>query len=198
MELSQIDRSRSRAAGRCLRVALGIALAAVTWGIAGSPGWGQLPLPGSQSEAPNPLNDATATPGKTLLYNLEAKFEKTVADRGGAGFASWFADDAVVLANGTAPVVGKVAIARSANWTAKNYQLTWTPEGAWMNAAGDSGYTWGHYEGRSKDANGNPVTVSGRYFTLWGKQPDGSWKVELEASANEPPAAGDCCRLPGK
>jgi ketosteroid isomerase-like protein len=176
----------------------GIVLALVTWGIGSMAGWGQLPLPGSQTEAPNPLTDSTATPGKALLYNLEAELQKTVAERGGAGFASWFADDGVVLGNGKAPVVGKVAIEKSANWTTNYYQLTWTPDGAWMNAAGDSGYTWGQYEGQGKDANGNPVKVSGRYITVWGKQADGSWKVELEASANEPPDAGECCRLPDK
>jgi ketosteroid isomerase-like protein len=181
-------------AGDCKRVVLGMVLAAMTWGAA----WGQLPLPGAEPQAPNPLTDATATPGNTLLYNLDAEFAKTVAEKGGAGFASWFADDGVVLGNAKAPVVGKVAIAQSADWTAKSYQLTWTPAGAWMNAAGDSGYTWGDYQGKSKDAEGNPTTVSGRYITVWGKQADGSWKVELEASAEKPAGNGDCCRLPGK
>jgi ketosteroid isomerase-like protein len=172
-------------------------LTAGMWAAAGSKAQGQLPLPGTDQAAPNPLTDATATPAKTLLYNLEAEFGKAVAERGGAGFVSWFADDAVVLSNGKAPVVGKVAIAKTANWSPKNYLLTWTPAGAWMNASGDTGYTWGHYEGSSKDVNGNPVTVSGRYMTVWARQPDGSWKVELDSSNDEPPAAGDCCTLPG-
>jgi ketosteroid isomerase-like protein len=184
-------------AGKCRRAVLGLALGAMMWVTAGV-ARAQLTPPGSGTETPNPLTDTTATPGKTLLYNLEAQFAKTVSEKGGAGFASWFADDGVVLGNGTAPVVGKVAIEQSAAWSPKNYQLTWTPDGAWMNAAGDSGYTWGHYDGQSKDANGNPVVVSGRYITMWGKQVDGSWKVELDASANEPPAAGNCCKLPGK
>jgi ketosteroid isomerase-like protein len=186
-------------AGKYGRVILGLALGAiVAWAAAGAEGWGQLPLPGSGSPAPNPLTEPTATPGKTLLYNLESEFAKTVAQRGGAGFASWFADDGMILGNGKPPVVGRVAIEKSATWAPTNYQLSWTPDGAWMNAAGDSGYTWGHYDGQSKDVNGNPVVVSGRYFTLWGKQVDGSWKVELEASANEPLAAGSCCKLPGR
>jgi ketosteroid isomerase-like protein len=174
-----------------------LVLGLVAWGMASTGARGQMPLPGSQTETPNPLTDTTATPGKTLLYNLEAEFAKTVEQKGGTGFASWFADDGITLGNGKAPVVGKVAIEKSANWSARDYQLTWIPDGAWMNAAGDSGYTWGTYEGHSKDANGNPVVVTGRYITVWGKQADGSWKVELDASADEPPAA-DCCSLPNK
>ena len=159
--------------------------------------WAQLLEPGTQSTAPNPLTDTTVKPGKMLLFDLEARFAKDVAERGGAGFAAWFADDGVALGNGAAPLIGKVAIAKSATWSPKDYQLTWTPTDALMGPSGDMGYTWGHYEGRSKDANGNPVLTSGRYITMWRKGADGSWKVVLDAGANEPPAAGDCCKLPG-
>ena len=154
-------------------------------------------LPGSEAtDAPNPLADPTLKPGKILLFDLEARFAKDVSERGGAAFADWFAEDGVALGNGVAPLVGRVAIAKSASWSPKAYQLTWTPTDATMGPSGDIGYTWGHFEGHSKDANGNPVTTSGRYITIWRKQPDGNWKVILDAGANEPAAAGDCCKLP--
>jgi len=169
--------------------ALGLACAA--------PLQGQLPEPGMQSTTPNPLVDSTMNAGKILLFDLETRFAKDVAARGGAAFADWFAGDGVSLGNGEAPVVGKVAIAKSTNWSPKEYQLTWTPTDAVMSPSGDMGYTWGHFEGHSKDANGNPVSTSGRYITIWRKQPDGSWKVALDAGANEPAGAGECCKLPG-
>ena len=160
-------------------------------------GWGQLPDQNAQTSAPNPLLDPTANPGKVLLFDLEARFAKDVRERGGAAFADWFAEDGVALNNGQQPVVGRVAIAKSANWLPKDYQLTWTPTEAQLGPSGDIGYTWGHFEGHSKDANGNPVNTSGRYITIWRKQTDGSWKVVLDAGANEPANAGDCCKLPG-
>jgi ketosteroid isomerase-like protein len=161
--------------------------------------WGQLAFPSGNSpqSAPNPLTDAMANPGKILLYNLEAQFAKDVAEKGGAAFALWCAPDAVLLGNGAAPVVGRVAIEKSASWLPKDYQLTWTATDATMGPSGDMGYTWGHFEGRSKDANGNPVVTSGRYMTIWRKEADGNWKFVLDAGANEPPEAGDCCKLPG-
>ena len=162
---------------------------------------GQLPGPGmdpgTQSTTPNPLVDSTMNAGKMLLFDLEARFAKDVAARGGAAFADWFAGDGVSLGNGEAPVVGKVAIAKSTNWSPKDYQLTWTPTDAVMGPSGDMGYTWGHFEGHSKDANGNPVATAGRYITIWRKLADGSWKVALDAGANEPAGAGECCKLPG-
>jgi ketosteroid isomerase-like protein len=161
---------------------------------------GQLPEPGAPTNAanpkPNPLLDPTVKPGKMLLFDLEARFAKDVLERGGAAFADWFAEDGVELSNGEAPVVGRVAIAKSANWSPTAYQLTWIPTDAAMGPSGDMGYTWGHFEGHSKDANGNPVTTSGRYMTIWRKQADESWKVVLDAGSNEPASAGDCCKLP--
>lgn len=175
----------------------GLILLGLVAGVVPHVALGQLPEPGSQSTTPNPLSDPTMKPGKILLYDLEARFAKDVLERGGAGFADWFAEDGVALGNGAVPLVGRVAIAKSANWLPRAYQLTWTPTDAMMGPSGDMGYTWGHFDGHSKDANGNSVTTSGRYMTIWRKQPDGQWKVVLDAGASEPPSAGDCCKLPG-
>ena len=166
-----------------------------------SPGVGSV-APGLDSLTPspnpaiNPLAQPTLAPGELLLLELEGRFAKAVAAGGGKAFGGWFADDAVTLNNGKPAVLGRTAIAAMAQWDPKTYQLTWTPQGAQMGPSNDMGFTWGHYEGRSKDKNGEPVVISGRYFTVWKKLPNGEWKVALDASAEEPPSAGDCCALP--
>ncbi len=77
---------------------------------------GQLAFPDANAQAvPNPLTDTTMNPGKVLLFDLEARFAKDVLARGGAAFADWFASDGVALGNGAAPLIGKVAIQKSAN-----------------------------------------------------------------------------------
>lgn len=152
--------------------------------------------PSSQQQANpegNPLTNPGLTPGAEFLYQLEAKFAADTAEGGGRAFSSWFASDAVTLANGKPPVVGHDAIAAQATWTPESYQLLWTPEGARMAPSGDMGFTWGHYEGVSKDQEGNSVKTSGRYMTVWKRQSGGNWKVELDASNDGPPA--DCCRI---
>jgi ketosteroid isomerase-like protein len=146
--------------------------------------------------AANPLADTTIKPGKSLLFDLETKFAQETANGGGKAFASCFSEDATTLSNGQAPVHGREAIARQATWLAKDYQLAWTPTDAVMSAAGEMGYTWGHYEGRSRDADGNAKVTTGRYMTIWRKERDGSWKVLLDASNDEPAGAADCCKLP--
>jgi ketosteroid isomerase-like protein len=158
----------------------------------------QLPLDSLSQQPPaaNPFSNPGLTPQQSFLYSLEAKFEHDTIQGGGAAFAKWFAPDAVTLSNGKAPIIGQAAIAAAANWTASQYKLTWTPEGARMSTDGDMGFTWGTYEGRSKDRDGSPIVTTGRYMTVWKKQSDGSWKVALDASNDAPPAAGDCCKLP--
>ena len=146
---------------------------------------------------PSPLADSTMSPGKSLLFDLEHRFAADVLKRGGAAFADWFADDGIELSDGKAPIAGKVAIAKADSWSPSEFQLTWTPTDAAMGPSGDMGYTWGHYEGHSKDANGNPVAISGRYITVWRKQVDGAWKVALDAGAKDAPEAGACCKVPG-
>jgi ketosteroid isomerase-like protein len=152
------------------------------------------PIPSQQ--AANPLSDTGMRVGKAILFDLEARFAKATAEGGGKAFASWFAEDAVTLSNGEAPVHGRQAIAQKATWLPRDYQLTWTPTDGAMDPSGEMGYTWGHYEGHSKDANGNPIVIEGRYLTIWKKTADGSWKVALDASNTEPAGSGDCCKLP--
>ena len=180
---------------RFCAVILGFGLA----GFAGATASGQSLEPSFGSNAApvaNPLADTSVTPGKALLFELEAKFAKATAEGGGKAFAGFFADDGATLANGQTAVHGRDAIAKNATWLSKDYQLVWTPTEAVMSPAGDMGYTWGHYEGHSKDPDGNSKVTTGRYLTIWRRNADGSWKVLLEASQEEPAGAGDCCKLP--
>ena len=142
------------------------------------------------------VTSPTISPGALTLLELDGRFSQAVATGGGPTFAQWFADDAVALNNGKSPVQGRGNIAASATWKAADYQLTWSPQGASMGPSNDMGYTWGSYEGRAHDSNGQTVTTAGRYITIWRKQADGQWKIALEASADDPPDAGSCCALP--
>ena len=158
-----------------------------------------LALPAGAQSLANPL----ASPNKTgtlnasptvsadvqFLFDLEAKFEQATIAGGGPGFASFFADDGVTIANKTDVRRGRVNIANAAKWSPADFQLTWTPQGGQMSPAGDMGFTWGHYTGHSKDKDGKPVTESGRYMTIWKRQSDGAWKVAMDASNEEP---ADC------
>ncbi len=145
--------------------------------------------------ASSPLTQPTLSPGVLRLMQLDVDFSRATLAGGGKAFASWFADNGLALNNGKQPVLGKARIAADANWDPAQYQLQWQPSGGDMGPSGDMGYTWGHYDGYSKDRNGNDIATGGRYITVWKRMTDGTWKVALDASADEPPAAGDCCAV---
>lgn len=149
-----------------------------------------LPDPLSSQSKPSALSAAPAvSAGVQFLFDLEAKFEQATITGGGSAFASFFADDAVALSNKKEVKRGRTNIAITANWAPADFQLTWKPQGGQMGPAGDMGFTWGHYDARSKDKDGKPVVSSGRYMTIWKRQADGAWKVAMDASNEEPP---DC------
>ncbi len=156
------------------------------------------PLAASPSEMKANTGDSnliatpTLTPGTAFLFGLEKKFAAAVAERGGAGFASFFDKDGVTLGNRTAAALGQAAIAKQAQWQPQDYQLTWTPEGGELAPAGDMGFTWGHYEGHAKNA----AATRGRYMTIWKKEADGTWKVVLDSSNDDAPDAANCnCKV---
>jgi ketosteroid isomerase-like protein len=155
-----------------------------------------LDLSSGTRPALNPLTQPDLSPEVIQLLELEAKFSDDVAANGGSAFAKWFAEDGITLANGRSAVIGKAAIAAQARWDPKQYQLTWIAQGARMGPSNDMGFTWGHYDSAAKDVHGETVKTSGRYMTVWRKMQDGSWKVQMESSAEEPQDAGACCVLP--
>ena len=124
--------------------------------------------------------------------DLERRFAADVATGGGKAFATWFAEDAVSLSNGRPALLGRGAVVNSANWDPRPTQLTWTPTAARMGPSNDMGFTWGHYEGHSRDAHGEPVIVTGRYIRYgrnWPTGPGRSPWTPAPPNRPQPPTA---------
>ena len=124
--------------------------------------------------------DASKDNGAQELVTMEAEFMKATAEKGSAGYISYYAEDAVELPDGESILEGKEAIVKTLGFLDQGNSLTWTPVKADMAASGDLGYTYGNYEYRGKDKGGKTVVGHGKYMTVWKKQKDGSWKVALD------------------
>jgi ketosteroid isomerase-like protein len=61
--------------------------------------------------------------------------------------------------------------------------LSWRPAFAGLARSGDIGFTTGPFFARGRDG------VRGHYFTVWRKQPDGSWKWIFDGGVNVVDAA---------
>jgi ketosteroid isomerase-like protein len=132
---------------------------------------------------------ASASPKATAetLKQLEAEFMKAAAEKGSAGYMSYYAENAVEVPNGGPLISGKVEIAKGMGFLDdKNNRLTWSPVGADISASGDLGYTYGTYQFHSKDKDGKPHIDYGKYTSIWKLQKDGSWKVVLDMGNASP------------
>jgi ketosteroid isomerase-like protein len=130
---------------------------------------------------------ASGSAGADTLRQLEADFMKATAERGSAGYMSYYAEDAAELPNGAEIIQGKNNISKTMNFLDnKDNKLTWTPVYAEMAASRDLGYTYGNYEFHSKDKDGEATVEHGKYVSIWEKQSDGSWKVVMDMGNSSP------------
>jgi ketosteroid isomerase-like protein len=132
---------------------------------------------------------AAASPQATAetLKQLEGEFMRAAAEKGSAGYMSYYADDAVEVSNNSPLIAGKENIAKGMGFLDdKNNRLSWTPVGADISASGDLGYTYGSYEFHAVGKDGKAVVEYGKYTSIWKKQKDGRWKVALDMGNASP------------
>jgi ketosteroid isomerase-like protein len=127
--------------------------------------------------------------GSDLLLQLEANFAADVAKHGHDAFLTYVADDGVEVVDGGG-FDTKDAMRKRAPWP-EGTTLTWTPVKAEMAASGDLGYTYGNYIFTAKNKDGKVVANYGKYTSIWKKQKDGQWKVEVDMGNSSPdPGSG--------
>ncbi|HMQ68553.1 MAG TPA: nuclear transport factor 2 family protein [Ignavibacteria bacterium] len=90
-------------------------------------------------------------------------------------------EDFVKLGEGSYPVIGKKEFDKKFEGKTGPKTLTWKPEKADVSESGDLGYTWGYWKFEMPD-----TTVYGNYFTVWKKQSEGIWKMELDGGNSVP------------
>jgi ketosteroid isomerase-like protein len=116
----------------------------------------------------------------------ERAFSKLAGERGTrAAFLAYMTDDAVVFGPAGSDNGKKV-------WTARPDRpglLSWEPVFADVARSGDMGYTTGPWEFRPKGPADKPVAF-GEFFTVWAKQPDGTWKWVLDIGVSHPARTG--------
>lgn len=81
------------------------------------------------------------------------------------------------------PVIGHAAIrARMEGFFADPAnELTWEPDTATLSEAGNLGSTSGRFVMSHRLADGTRATLlTGRYFDVWRRLPDGAWKLVLD------------------
>lgn len=121
------------------------------------------------------------TPSAALaaLINAERDFAKLSVDKGvREAFTTYFADDGINFQ--PHPTNTKEAFRKNpAPAAPPPITLNWAPIYGDVSQAGDLGYSTGPYRREDHGPQKQP-TRHGMFFSIWKKQPDGSWRVALD------------------
>lgn len=122
------------------------------------------------------------TAAREALLRTDAEFSRmSERDGAAAAFAAYVAPDGIVLAEYPARR-GLDAVRAQFSSAPAASRLTWKPAVAEVAGSGDLGYTVGTYELRSPGG----LLRTGKYMTVWKKQPDGSWKFAADGGTPDP------------
>lgn len=105
-------------------------------------------------------------------------------------FLSFFSDEALFMPAG-APLAQGDAIRVTWEQLVSNpgFALEWSATSAEIAKSGELGYTVGSFK-LALDQDGVSMVTVGKYVTVWTKQDDGSWKVQVDCfNADGPPVA---------
>ena len=127
---------------------------------------------------------------RTALMNADRVWYEAYAasDDPAAVFTGQMEDGAVLLPPDAPIAEGVEAIGEVVNMLEglPGFSVSWTPVAADVGSGGDLGYTRGTYVIQMEGPNG-PVTINGKYITVWKKQADGSWKVTADMFNQDAP-----------
>jgi uncharacterized protein (TIGR02246 family) len=116
----------------------------------------------------------------------DADFAKAAAAKDLDKCTSLYMDDAVLFSPGVPAVIGKDNIGKffQQMLAAPSMQFAFSNVIVDVARSGDLAEDRGSFQVTTTDKKGKPVTQSGEYVLVWKKQPDGSWKIAADTSAN--------------
>jgi ketosteroid isomerase-like protein len=132
----------------------------------------------------SPQSPPRVSPALASVVETERAFARMSVDRGRReAFLAFFGDDALFFT--PEPVKARPRIQ---TWPATGpFALDWEPRVGDVARAGDLAYTTGPFI-RTAPGSDARILGTGWYFTLWKKQPDGTWKVAVDAGVQGPPS----------
>lgn len=116
------------------------------------------------------------------LIERERLFCKSAKLEGAPGWAKFFSKAGVMIPSKNAPIEGPAAIeaAMQPLFQSPNIKFTWEPLAADVSEDGSLGYTYGTYERSFTDKSGTNIFETGKYMTIWKRQPDGEWQISAD------------------
>ncbi len=117
--------------------------------------------------------------GKAELLRVDREWA-TIASEGkdAERIVSFWSEDATVTPAGAPVIHGKLAIRSfvQQSLATPGFRIGWHPDQASVSADNTMGYTMGQNTTTFPGPDGKPMTVVGRYVTVWRRESGGAWK----------------------
>lgn len=122
------------------------------------------------------------------LRSLDAQWEKAMQAKDLKEILSYYADNAVAIWPGAPMAHGKQAVGKlwAESLAEPGFAISFSPTVTVVSRSGDLAYQIGNYETTVNDKRGRPQTTKAKFLLIWGRQPDGSWKVQVDTSTTTP------------
>jgi len=122
------------------------------------------------------------------IRDIEKQWNQDFATKSADKLADYYADDAVLMAPGMAPSVGRESIRAALKEMAADpaLALKFTAAKIDVSQSGDLGYTRGAYVMTTTDPlTKRAVSDHGSYVTTYRKDADGKWKAVADIASSE-------------
>ena len=131
----------------------------------------------------------TRAADEAALKKLDDEWSKATGARDVEKMISYYSDDAMVMLPNIPMLTGKESI--RAFWNSMldspGFSGGWNATKVEVARSGDLAYINGNYEFKENDGGDKPMTDKGKYFEVWKKQADGSWKCVADMFSSDMP-----------
>ena len=132
----------------------------------------------------------TRAADEAALKKLDDEWSKATGSRDVEKMISYYSDDAMVMLPNIPTLTGKESIRTF--WSSmldSGFSGGWNATKVEVARSGDLGYVTGSYQFNDNEGSGKSMTDKGRYFAVWKKQADGSWKCVADMFSSDMPVA---------
>jgi uncharacterized protein (TIGR02246 family) len=146
----------------------------------------------AQAPAPTPPPDTRAEDEATIRAAVQ-EWSASAQAKDPEKFASFYADDAVLMLEGMPDVHGSAGIQEAIGGMMQDphFALSFEADSVTVARSSDLAVETGSYSMTISDAKKKPATQVGHYVVVWKKEADGGWKVWRDVPVSDPPAAAN-------
>jgi uncharacterized protein (TIGR02246 family) len=128
------------------------------------------------------IGAVAATTDQQTIRDMDAEWSRAAENKDAAKFASFYSETGSVMPFNTPIATGRAKVQEV--WTqlmAKpGFSLRFAPTQIEVAKSKDMAYDIGTFELKLNDAQGESMTIPGKYVVVWKKQKDGGWKAEAD------------------